>query len=181
MPSLDLRMRPIDQLQPAPYNPRRPPTAKAREKLRNGLLTFGLVEPLVWNERTGHVVGGHLRLSLLQELGYTEVPVSVVNLDDEHERALNVLLNNLETQGRYDPEKLKTVLESLGELYELTGFEPSMMRNLQLEPLPIQEETTVSDTIELTLLIEKSNWERLHPRIDALIREFDLESHLKTI
>ena len=71
-------MLPLASLRPALYNPRRAlsPTSPAYRKLRKSLEEFGLGEPLVWNELTGHVVGGHARLAILRELGKTEVPVS---------------------------------------------------------------------------------------------------------
>src|SRR3954466_4983188 len=98
MVPLELRTLPIADLQPAPYNPRRSlsPKSPAYRKLVASLTEFGLVEPLVWNELTGHVVGGHMRLRVLRELDTTEVPVSVVRLDDAREKALNVVLNNQE-------------------------------------------------------------------------------------
>src|SRR5438309_7652929 len=98
--SLEIRILPIDQLKPAPYNPRKPlkPGSPAYRKLRASLAEFGLVEPLVWNELSGRVVGGHARLAILKELGITEVPVSVVRLDEAREKALNVVLNNHEAQ-----------------------------------------------------------------------------------
>src|SRR5262249_46401676 len=107
-PGFEVRVLPIDRLIPAPYNPRKAlkPGDKAYHKLERSLRQFGLVEPLVWNERTGHVVGGHARLAILRAMGVTEVPVSVVNLSDAREKALNVVLNNQEAQGRYDPSRL---------------------------------------------------------------------------
>ncbi len=94
MSPFEIRVVPLAQLQPAAYNPRKPlsPTSPAYRKLKASLTGFGLVEPLVWNEATGRVVGGHARLRILKELGYTEVPVSVVRLDEARERALNVVL-----------------------------------------------------------------------------------------
>src|SRR5690242_1852294 len=104
---LEVRTLPLADLKPAPYNPRRQlrPGDKPFEKLARSLREFGLVEPLVWNELTGHVVGGHLRLGILKAQGVREVPVSVVRLSPEREKALNVLLNNREAQGRFDPDK----------------------------------------------------------------------------
>src|SRR3954471_13062057 len=86
--SLEIRVLPIDQLVPAPYNPRRglSPSSPAYRKLVASLTEFGLVEPLVWNELTGHVVGGHMRLRVMRDLGTTEVPVSVVRLTDAREK-----------------------------------------------------------------------------------------------
>src|SRR6476646_10479925 len=125
MSPLELRVLPIGQLVPAPYNPRKAlkPDSPSYRKLRASLQEFGLVEPLVWNELTGRIVGGHARLRILKELGYAEVPVSVVRLDEAREKALNVVLNNHEAQGRYDAGKLADLLtESEGlPAFGLTG------------------------------------------------------------
>jgi hypothetical protein len=179
--SLTIRTLPIDTLIPAPYNPRKPLTAKALAKLRTSLETFGLVEPLVWNERTGHIVGGHARLRLLKELGVAEVPVSVVQLDDDREKALNVMLNNLEAQGRYDREALLAVLEPLKDLpaFDLTGFDPSILATLNYTPAddlpPIPESTTV----DVTITIPKEIWPDVRPRLDPLVAEFELVTHVR--
>src|SRR6478609_3607514 len=127
MTPLEIRVLPLASLVPAPYNPRRvlSPKSAAYRKLKASLTEFGLVEPLVWNELSGHVVGGHARLSILRELGVTAVPVSVVRLSEAREKALNVLLNNQEAQGRYDPAKLADLLSELQGTPELTltGFD----------------------------------------------------------
>ena len=94
MNAFELRTLSIDQLQPAAYNPRKTLASKfpAYRKLKASLAEFGLVEPLVWNELTGRVVGGHARLRIIKEFGYTEVPVSVVRLDEPREKALNIVM-----------------------------------------------------------------------------------------
>lgn len=181
MPPLEIRLLPIDRLVPAPYNPRRPPTAKARAKLKASLAEFGLVEPLVWNARTGHVVGGHARLAILRELGHAVVPVSVVDLDDDRERALNVVLNNLEAQGRYDPDKLRDVLAGLGELCPLSGFDDAELRNLRLEPLPDVLEPAAAGRVEVTITTDAAGYGQLAAKLDELVREFDLETHVRRL
>lgn len=181
MSVLTIRTVPIDQLRLAPYNPRKPLSAKARHKLETSLREFGLVEPLVWNECTGQVVGGHARLAILQSLGVTEVPVSVVHLSDAKEKALNVILNNQDAQGRYDPHKLGellTELHGVGEL-EATGFDESALRLLTLEPAdelpPLPEATGV----EITLLTDVATFEKLAASLDVLVRQYDLVSHVR--
>ena len=76
------------------------------------------------------------RLRILRELGHAEVPVSVVRLTDAQEKALNVVLNNHEAQGRYDPGKLADLLEELGDLPEgrYTGFTAADLKALRFEP-----------------------------------------------
>src|SRR5947208_2942492 len=131
MSPFEVRVLPIAQLQPAAYNPRKPlgPKSPAYRKLKASLSEFGLVEPLVWNELTGRVVGGHARLRILKELGVKEVPVSVVRLDERREKALNIVLNNQEAQGRYDTSKLADLLAELQDLPELdmTGFDETTL------------------------------------------------------
>ena len=180
----ELRTLPIEQLKPAAYNPRKPlaPASPAYRKLKASLEGFGLVEPLVWNETTGRVVGGHARLRILKELGYTEVPVSVVRLDEARERALNVVLNNQEAQGRYDPAKLADLLDELRDLPELalTGFDENTLSTLRLEPVgrglePVAEEGRV----EVTLVTGAATYEKLAAPLDALIGEYDLVAHVR--
>jgi ParB-like chromosome segregation protein Spo0J len=68
---LTIRSISISRINPAPYNPRLDlqPGDSEYEKIRRSLDTFGCVEPLVWNERTGHLVGSHQRFKVLRENG----------------------------------------------------------------------------------------------------------------
>lgn len=50
---------------------------------------------LFGTERTGNLVDGHQRLKILLEQGHTEIEVSVVNLDEVREKALNIALNKI--------------------------------------------------------------------------------------
>ena len=54
-------------LKNAPYNPRSMDD-EARKKLRKQLKTHKLVEGIVWNVRTGNIVGGHQRIGIVDEL-----------------------------------------------------------------------------------------------------------------
>ncbi len=73
---------PIGQLIPAPYNPRKVLKAGDRgyEKLVRSLAEFSLVQPVIWNRQTGHIVGGHQRVEILRAQGATTVPCVVVDL-----------------------------------------------------------------------------------------------------
>lgn len=116
----------IEKINPAAYNPRKDlqPGDPDYEKLKKSIDTFGYVEPLVWNSRTGNLVGGHQRLKILIEQGLKEVDVSVVDLDDDREKALNLALNKI--RGDWDEEKLGALLKELTKDpnldLDLTGF-----------------------------------------------------------
>lgn len=179
----EIRHMPLAELRPAPYNPRRvlQPGSPAYRKLEASLREFGLVEPLVWNETTGHIVGGHARLRILQQLGVAEIPVSVVRLTPEREKALNVVLNNREAQARFDPILLAHLLEELHDLPELTltGFEASDLAALKLEPLPELPDLDEPDQVEVTIVTRRDTFGRFAAKLDELIREFDLTCHIR--
>ena len=183
MSPLEIRVLPISDLVPAPYNPRRvlSPTSPAYRKLKASITEFGLVEPLVWNELTGHVVGGHARLRVLKELGVAEVPVSVVRLTDAREKALNVVLNNQEAQGRYDPAKLGDLLAELdgGPEFELTGFDSRALSALRFQPAEELPAAPDPGRVEVTLVTDSATFETLAPELDALVGRFDLVTHIR--
>lgn len=118
-----IRMMSLDDLFPADYNPRK---ALKRgdpeyEKLRRSIETFGLVEPLIWNEVTGRLVGGHQRLTVLKDMSISQVEVSVVHLDESHEKTLNVAMNKI--SGAWDEDALVVLLRGLdADMALLTGF-----------------------------------------------------------
>lgn len=113
----------VAQLNAAPYNPRvdLEPGMPEWEKLKRSIEEFGNVEPIVWNKRTGNVVGGHQRLAVLKNMGYDTVPCSVVDLDETDEKLLNVALNKI--KGQWDYDKLEDVLRGFDyEVATASGF-----------------------------------------------------------
>nr|WP_281242048.1 ParB N-terminal domain-containing protein [Marininema mesophilum] len=63
------------KINPASYNPRKnlKPGDDEYEKLKRSINHFGYIEPLVWNSRTGNLVGGHQRLKIFLEQGLIKV------------------------------------------------------------------------------------------------------------
>lgn len=49
--------------------------------LKRSIAEFGFVEPVIWNRKTGNVVGSHQRLKVLLDLGVTDIDCVVVDLD----------------------------------------------------------------------------------------------------
>lgn len=132
---MEIRTLKAEQLKAADYNPRKDlqPEDAEYQKLRRSMDEFGYVEPIIWNERTGNVVGGHQRLKILLEKGVEDIECVVVNLDEKDEKILNVLLNKV--KGRWDIGKLADLLQELDEAgaMELTGFEDWELQSLLMQ------------------------------------------------
>lgn len=106
----------------APYNPR---TISDHDLVALGrsMKTFGVVEPVVVNKRTGRIVGGHQRVKAAEAQGIESLPVVHVDLDEPQEKQLNLALNRI--SGEFDVEKLADILKELeaeGADLDLTGF-----------------------------------------------------------
>ena len=122
----------VNKLIPAIYNPRKDlkPNDEEYIKIKNSIENFGFVSPLVINKDMT-VIGGHQRLKVLIELGYTEIECIVVDLDKTSEKALNIALNKI--QGDWDEEKLESLLKELKTEnfdLDLTGFNSEEINDL---------------------------------------------------
>lgn len=117
---------PIDELVPASYNPRKKlkPGDSEYEKIKNSIVQFGYVEPIIVNQDMT-VIGGHQRITVLKELGYTEIDCVVIDIDKTKEKALNIALNKI--SGEWNKELLADLIQDLQSMdYDIgfTGFEP---------------------------------------------------------
>ena len=114
MPNLNIKTTKISELNPSPYNPRKW-SEEAIAQLTESIQRFGMVDPILVNgaaDRRNVVIGGHFRLKVAKDLGYTEVPVVYVDIPDmEREKELNLRLNR--NLGEWDFELLAKFDESL--------------------------------------------------------------------
>ena len=158
---LQLETIPIAEINAAPYNPRRDlqPEDQEYKLLAKGIAEFGLVEPLVWNKRTGNLVGGHQRLKVLAEQGASEVLCSVVDLPDGKEKQLNIALNKI--SGDWDMPRLKDLLEELdsgADDIEYTGFTEAevaaLMSQFHLPDSEPEYDESVADDVKKVICPE---------------------------
>lgn len=125
MKTAELKVLPISVLKPAEYNPRKKlkPGDKEYKKIKDSIEEFGFADPLVVNADMT-IIGGHQRLNVAIDIGYTEVPCAVVDVDKTREKALNIALNKI--TGEWDEQMLADLLTDLKEAdYDLdyTGFD----------------------------------------------------------
>jgi hypothetical protein len=121
---VEIRRMKLADMKPADYNPR-VISDEAFEGLGNSIERFGMLAHIVWNKRTGNIVGGHQRYRHLASMGETETDVVVVDLDDNEEVALNITLNNKEVRGEFTKDvmaQLRTTEAQLGSAFKALGL-----------------------------------------------------------
>lgn len=144
----------INNLNPAIYNPRKDLKSgdAEYEKLKRSIKTYGYIELVVLNKRTGNIISGHQRFKVLKDLGFTELDCIVIDIDEINEKALNIAMNKI--GGDWDEEKLVSLITDLNASafdISLTGF----------------------DMVEIDALFKDSTIEKV--KEDA----FDVDSELK--
>lgn len=187
--SLPIERISVDRLLPAPYNPRveLKPGMEGYNRLKRSLDEFNLVQPVVWNSRTGHVVSGHQRLGILKADGVDELDVLVVDLPLEREQALNVTLNNPHVGGEWDVEKLSDLMTDLAELenmdVSLTGFDEKQLQHLSLSPDDQLSAEPTSEheqaTYRISFEVQMEDWEIFRPILDQFLSSQNLQPHIR--
>src|SRR5258708_4242470 len=98
---------PVSDLKLSAYNPRRH-TPEAMAGLKESIKRFNIVDPVIANsapKRKNILIGGHMRLKAMKEMGMKEAPVVYLNIPDvKKEKELNIRLNK--NTGEFDFELL---------------------------------------------------------------------------
>lgn len=115
----------LSDIKPADYNPRvkLKKTDAVYKDLKLSIDEFGLVVPLIINEKTGNLVSGHQRLNILIDKGVEETEAIIIDMEPEKEKALCIALNKI--TGQWDYGKLADLMEELLQAdinTDVTGF-----------------------------------------------------------
>lgn len=181
---MNIRTLKATELRAAAYNPRKDLQSEDAEyqKLRRSIEEFGYVEPIIWNERTGTVVGGHQRLKVLLEQGAEEIECVVVDLEEKDEKILNVALNKVE--GGWDNDKLAELLTQLGEDATLTGFTQQEIDSLTndidglIDGDTVDEELkSIEELFNISLTFDKAD----QADLKAYVKDFGKEALVELI
>ena len=101
-----------DQLLANPFNARIHP--KPQQDALSGVLnSVGWIAPVIVNQRTGHVIDGHLRVSLALSKGEKSIPVDYVDLDENEEKILLASFDYIGSMAVYDREAVDTLLKQV--------------------------------------------------------------------
>ena len=132
------------------------------------------------------MLGGHQRLTVEENLGHTEVDVSVVDLDEIEEKELNIALNK--TGGRWDTEKLSNLFEDLGDRAWETGFSDTEIAEVQAkleqqidQDMIDSELSEIEKTFNLSLKFDKDDRDELEAYIKKHGKDSLVVVILKTV
>jgi len=141
-------------------------------------------DPLVWNQRNGMLISGHLRRKVLMEAGYAAADCSVVDVSEEQHLAMMVAANRM--QGEDDLSELAMLLDGLDKADKaITGYTEDELETL----LNITEETdefasgsqfSEGATITIRCETEQIDDERLKRDLRAFCDRYDLKYKINT-
>ena len=155
-PGLRLEWWEADRLTEHPANWRRHPT-RQKQALARLLREVGWAGALLYNERTGRLLDGHLRKELARG---QQVPVLVGSWSEEQERKILALLDPLSALAEPDPQCWQELLAGLEDVdAHLAEALTTFARQSEL-PLP-PETLTAADTAKRSLSLPPSRYEVL--------------------
>ena len=95
------------------------------ESISQSIDQFDFIQPLIVNEKTGHIIAGHLRKRVLKSKGIDKAAAVIVSFDIIKEKAAVLAFNKI--TGSWNFEKLANVLDELSKTpsfdVSITGFE----------------------------------------------------------
>jgi len=109
----------ITNLTPYPVNPREGDVGAIIESLEAN----GQYRPIVANKRTGHILTGNHTYLAAKALGWFEIAVSWVDVDEDQELKIVLIDNRTSDLATYDTNELKTHLVNSAGQFKGTGFQ----------------------------------------------------------
>lgn len=94
-----------------PRNPRDHSSARQRRVLQSSLERHGQVTPIIVNSKTREVIGGNGTLTVMREMGFTQVMVIEHEKGERDHEELRDLLNRSAELSEWDYEKLASAVK----------------------------------------------------------------------
>lgn len=156
---IKVEMVEIAELKESKYNPREI-SKHDFEALEHSLKEFDCVEPIVVNRKNKEIIGGHMRVKALKELGEKKVPVVFVDLNKNKAKMLNIALNRI--SGEWDEQKLSELIYELDQKeldLTFTGFDSREIDDLLEETM-----LDIPETFDLAKEVKKMKNMKLKTR-----------------
>lgn len=145
--AMKVTMKTLDSMELDPFNARVHPQRNL-DAIRESLLAFGQVEPLLVRKANNTVIGGNGRLLVMRDLGWKEASVVLLDIDEQKARALSLALNRSGELSTWDEGKLADTLRGLQETgFDMvaTGFDDAALQELLKIGVPDMSEFAKPD------------------------------------
>jgi ParB family chromosome partitioning protein len=161
----DLRMVPVDQIVPSPYQPRSVFDDDRIDELSQTIKTHGVIQPIVVRLREGkyEIIAGERRWRAVVKLGWRTMP-AIIREFNESQAASISLIENLQREGLTSIEEA-LAYQKLIELHQLT--QESLAQRLG------KSQSTIANKIRLLQLCE--------PVKQALLQRTITERHARAM
>lgn len=135
----EIQQWPVDQPKLWPGNPRRGDLPLIRESIEEN----GFYQPIIVQQSTGYVIAGNHRLICAREMRMPEVPVVVVDVDEDRARRMVLADNRTGDKGTYNTDELVDLL-GLFDIDDLagTGYTSDDVRAILDPPLDLDDPST---------------------------------------
>jgi hypothetical protein len=155
-----------------PENPRRADIARLAESLRE----HGQYKPLVVQRSTGYVLAGNHTLLAARELGWDDIAVVYLDIDDLRARKILLMDNRVTDNASYDNDALLELLASLDNDFTGTGYSPEDLDDLlaaldQMPVLPRQQTDAAFGETEEELQARQDRFAGAQPRAQLGMRD----------
>jgi len=101
----------VDEIEPHPDNA----NVGNVEAIAESIRVNGFYAPIIVQASTGYIIAGNHRFKAANSLGYEQVPVVYLDVDDEEAKRIMVADNRTTRLGHDDTALLTSLLEDLGE------------------------------------------------------------------
>ena len=105
----------VDQLLANPHNFRGHPDDQ-QAWVKASLDDVGVIAPVIVNKTTGHLIDGHLRVTLAMREGQTRIPVCYVKLTPDQEKRILAVYDRSGAMAFEDKALLAALLDNMGDL-----------------------------------------------------------------
>ena len=145
---------PLREIVPHPHNPRTHPEDQ-RQALDAAIRALGFTRSITVNERTGHVIDGHLRLQAALRDGQEEIEVEYVDLDEEEEALALATMDPMAAMAKVDPANLDLLIRDIDTSERaLNEMIDAMARKagLYADEAPVEESSSGEPQLRLLIL-----------------------------
>lgn len=152
---MEIKQVPLDKLKTYRNNPRKGNTAL----IADSLATYGQYKPITVNKRTGEILAGNHTYQAAKSLGWEDIAVTYVDVDDNTAARIVAIDNRASDSGEYDNELLLELLETIGDL-DHTGYTSDEVDDILAE---IQEAETPNISFEAVEAVREQKYSTHNP------------------